>query len=211
MNYFIKRGDQEYGPYTLAVLQQYVAQGNISLQDLARSEGMSDWVPVTKIIGNVSVTPVPSTYGGAASLPADMPLPPNLHWGIVLALGIVTIGIFFAIWAFVQAVWVKKVRPENRALYYLLGYVACIVIAVAIGSPGGALFRLAAIILMIMAMFSMKADIEEYYSMLNPSGLQLSSVLTFFLGVIYLQYHLPEIRELSQQARVATAAAGRLA
>ena len=36
----IKRDLNEYGPYTLADLQRYVAQGNIVMTDLARSEGI---------------------------------------------------------------------------------------------------------------------------------------------------------------------------
>src|SRR4051795_12596976 len=115
MNYFINRGTQEYGPYTLAALQQYVSQGNISQQDLGRSEAMTDWVPVSSILGNVPVT-APSTFGNPVIIPTDLPLPPNLHWAIVLVLSIVTVGIFWLIWLFVQAAWVKKVRAESRAI-----------------------------------------------------------------------------------------------
>ena len=92
MKYYIQRQLQEYGPYTLADLQRYVAQGNILLTDLTRSEGMTDWVPVSQIIGNIPV-PAPSlppaaagtvyagtpateaVYGGGAA-PAGGPIPP---------------------------------------------------------------------------------------------------------------------------------------
>src|SRR5262245_58782940 len=75
MKYYIQRQLNEYGPYTLADLQRYVAQGNILLTDMARSEGMSDWVPVSQVLGNIPV-PVPpqavqpgapATYGGGAA------------------------------------------------------------------------------------------------------------------------------------------------
>src|SRR5258708_26443985 len=75
MNYFIKRELNEYGPYSLADLQKYVASGNILLTDLCRSEGLTDWVPVSQVIGNIPVPaaapqPAPRTvYGGSA--PAD--------------------------------------------------------------------------------------------------------------------------------------------
>jgi GYF domain 2 len=55
MNYFISREGMEYGPYTLADLQRYVASGNVLVTDLARSEGMSDWMPVSQVIGNIPV------------------------------------------------------------------------------------------------------------------------------------------------------------
>jgi hypothetical protein len=70
MNYFIKRDLSEYGPYTLADLQKYVASGNILLTDLCRSEGLADWVPVSQVIGNIPVpaaAPLPvagTVYGG---------------------------------------------------------------------------------------------------------------------------------------------------
>jgi hypothetical protein len=210
MNYFIKRGDQQYGPYTLAALQQYVAQGNISPQDLARSEAMTDWVPVSSILGNVLVT-APVTFASSVNLPSDLPLPPNLHWAVVLALGIVTLGIFWVIWLFVQASWVRKIRPESRALYYLLGYIGAIVVGVLIGGPGGALIRIAGFGLSLAGVFSMRSDIEEHYSRLNPAGLHLSGVMTFFFNAIYFQYHFQEIRELSQRASASSATAGQLA
>ncbi|HWZ82151.1 MAG TPA: DUF4339 domain-containing protein [Terriglobales bacterium] len=55
MNYFISRDGQEYGPYTLADLQRYVAAGSILVTDLTRSEGMTEWVPVSQVIGNIPV------------------------------------------------------------------------------------------------------------------------------------------------------------
>src|SRR5260370_30924617 len=89
MKYYIQRQLNEYGPYTLADLQRYVAQGSILLTDLTRSEGMTDWVPVSQVIGNIpapqpAALPVPgasmsstgmvygssgTVYGGPESLP----------------------------------------------------------------------------------------------------------------------------------------------
>src|SRR5258708_33335862 len=95
MNYLIKRDLSEYGPYSLADLQKYVASGNILVTDLCRSEGLADWVPVSLVIGNIPVPqaaaapqPVagtadggPSAYGGQAGLrggAAPQPPPPHL-------------------------------------------------------------------------------------------------------------------------------------
>jgi hypothetical protein len=136
MNYFIKRDLSEYGPYTLADLQKYVASGNILLTDLCRSEGLTDWVPVSQVIGNIPVpqaaAPQPvagtvyggaSPYGGAQSGYAPQsvsqyPPPPSLHWGVLVLLAVLTCGIFGWVWAFVQAAWVKKVQPGSKALLY---------------------------------------------------------------------------------------------
>jgi hypothetical protein len=138
MNYFIKRDLNEYGPYSLADLQKYVASGNILLTDLCRSEGLTEWVAVSQVIGNIPVpaaAPQPSagtTYGGsagaagaygsqagyAAPVASQYPAPPSLHWGILVLLGVLTCGIFGWVWAFVQAAWVKKVDPQSKALMY---------------------------------------------------------------------------------------------
>ncbi|HEX4652054.1 MAG TPA: GYF domain-containing protein [Granulicella sp.] len=50
MHYHVSRGGQTYGPYTFADLQRYVASGHILLNDLAKSEEMSDWAPVGQIL-----------------------------------------------------------------------------------------------------------------------------------------------------------------
>jgi len=137
MNYFIKRELNEYGPYSLADLQKYVASGNILLTDLCRSEGLTDWVPVSQVIGNIPVpaaAPQPAAgtvYGGGTGAPAygtqagyavqaasQYPPPPSLHWGILVLLAVLTCGLFGWVWAFVEAAWVKKVDPESKALLY---------------------------------------------------------------------------------------------
>jgi GYF domain 2 len=55
MNYFISRAEQQYGPYTLADLQRYVASGDILVTDLTRSEAITEWLPVSQVIGNIPV------------------------------------------------------------------------------------------------------------------------------------------------------------
>src|SRR5215467_13413510 len=112
MNYFIKRDTSEYGPYTLADLQKYVASGNVLLTDLCRSEGLTEWVPVSQVIGNIPVPAAPqpsvgTVYGGqpayATPTVSPFPPPPNLHWGLCVLLGIVTCGIFAVVWLMVEA------------------------------------------------------------------------------------------------------------
>jgi len=55
MNYRIKRGDLEFGPYSLADLQRYLQSGHVLSGDLAQSEGMSEWVPVSQIMAAVPI------------------------------------------------------------------------------------------------------------------------------------------------------------
>src|SRR5437588_10245818 len=152
MNYFIKRDEKEYGPYSLADLQKYVASGNILLTDLCRSEGLTDWVPVSQVIGNIPVPAAPqptqgSVYGGTPSygVPAGQgartgpqyPPPPNLHWAVVLLLTFVTCGLFALVWLVVEGVWLKKVMPDSKGFKYLMVTLALLVlIAILAGAAG---------------------------------------------------------------------------
>ena len=222
MNYFIKRDLNEYGPYTLADLQKYVASGNVLLTDLCRSEGLADWVPVSQVIGNIPVPsapqPAPQTvYGGApagyaAPAASQYPPPPNLHWGICVLLGVVTCGVFGWIWAFVQAAWVKKVDPKSKALIYYAVSIGLFTLMFANaffqGLSGGAgdsastLFligRLGGGIMWLVSAFHMRSSIEEHFNSQEPIGLSLNGVMTFFFSIYYFQYHFTQINEMKRR------------
>jgi len=144
MKYYIQRQLNEYGPYTLADLQRYVAQGSIQLADLTRSEGMTDWVPVSQVIGNI---PIPlaagtaagasgggSVYGGgtvydgstagfgvqALPMQGNPIVPPDFHWGLVLLIGIFTCGLFNYAWLIVEAAFVRKLKTESQGLLFTI-------------------------------------------------------------------------------------------
>jgi hypothetical protein len=228
MNYFIKRDEKEYGPYSLADLQKYVASGNVLLTDLCRSEGLTDWVPVSQVIGNIPVPAAapqpaagtvygaPAAYGAPAGYAApavsQYPPPPSLHWGILILLGVVTCGIFGWVWAFIQAAWVRKVQPESKALLYYGIAVGLFVLmfggAFMAGVQGQAgagrepvllLFRLGGGIMWLVAAFNMRSSIEDHFNSAEPVGLSLNGVMTFFFSIYYFQYHFTRINEMKQR------------
>jgi hypothetical protein len=146
MKYYIQRQLNEYGPYTLDDLQRYVAQGSILLTDLARSEGMTDWVPLSQIIGNIPVqTPPPAmpmatapvyaggtVYGGPTASPqasSPYPIPPDLHWALVLLIGWFC-GIFPLIWLFMQAGFVRKLDRTSNFMTLLIAGICIQLVAV---------------------------------------------------------------------------------
>jgi hypothetical protein len=199
MNYMLMRNGQQYGPYTLADLQRYVAAGNILVSDLVKSEGMEEWVPLSQIIGNIPV-PIPAAPQWTAPQTSPYPPPPNLHWAIVLALQLVTCGLFGWAWAIVQAVWIKKIEPESKAMLYIIIAIALFIAGGAtnasrqVGEFGG-LFSLGGLVMWLVAVFNMKASIEHHFNTVEPIGLQLSAVMTFFFNIIYFQYHFTEIAQ----------------
>jgi len=212
MNYFVKRDLQEYGPYTLAELQRYVASGNVLLTDLCRSEGMNDWVPVSQVIGNIPVpvaAPAPTPASVAAAAAAQYPAPPSLHWAIVLLLAVVTCGLFLWVWAIVEANWMRKIQPASKAMvlwsFAILLSLIEVVLAAFPDDTAKAVaivLRLGGAILWITGAFSMKSSIEEHYNTAEPIGLELNGVMTFFFNVLYFQYHFTKINELRKRQGV---------
>lgn len=205
MNYFIKRDLQEFGPYTLAELQRYVGTGNVLVTDLCRSEALNEWVPVSRVIGNIPVAqpaPAPTAASVAAAAAALYPAPPSLHWGIAVLLAVVTCGLFGWVWAIVQANWMKKVQPSSKALVLWSIAVLLFLIDVVFGVMQteasralAAVFRLGGAILWIVASFNMKNSLEEHYNSAEPIGLDLNGVMVFFFNVYYFQYHFTKINE----------------
>ena len=196
MEYFVKRGEQSFGPYSLSDLQKYVQSGNVAVEDMAQSEGMADWVPVSQVLGNI---PAMVTGGGVAVFadtePQLVPLPPNLHWSIVLILGVLTRQLFNLIWALVQANWARKLSGDNKPMVlvamYPAGMIAGILTTALYRNAGiGGLFILAGAIVYLFGVFSIKAAMEEYYNSTEKVGLQLSGVMTFFFSTVYIQYHI---------------------
>ena len=227
MKYYIQRQLNEYGPYTLADLQRYVAQGSIQLTDLTRSEGMTEWTPVSQVIGNIpipapvqtSFAPGAPAYGGGAiyagsgnayaatgAMPAAIagPVPTDLHWALVLVIGFFTCGLFWWVWWIVEAVFLRKLKSDSKALFFVIlafvcyfagGFIRGMMRAM---NPGetvnyGVPFYLIGFVLFVIAEFQMKNDLEDYYNTTEPINLQLSGVMTFFFAVWYFQHHLSRI------------------
>jgi hypothetical protein len=240
MQYHVSRGSQTYGPYTLADLQRYVASGHILLTDLARSEAMSEWTVVGQILNPVlnqgpaaepapgfvpaapfaPAAPVEPRYGAPdAAYPVPVsayPDPPNLHWGLVLLIDVLTGGIFQIAWNFVMAAWLKRVQWNNQAiLFYALGYVTLLLYLgmlvplflgvmhhAAMGSwVGLRLVGLVSWILRLVARYSFKAGLEEHFNRLEPIGYHMNGVLLFFFGGLYIQAELNRINEIKLAIR----------
>lgn len=229
MQYFLRRGEQLSGPYTLADLQRYVQSGDISSDDLTQSEGMTDWMPVSQVLGNIPAIAV--TSGGAAAAPAPgrelVPLPPNWHWSIVLILGLGTrlwfnlvrelvplppnwhrsivlilgLGIwqlFNLVWVLIQANWACKLSNDNKPMVLVAMYPASIIagILVIVMFRGSGLVVLSGLVILggvasyLVGVFTIRAAMEDYYLSVEPIGLTLSPIMTFFFTTTYIQYHI---------------------
>lgn len=150
----------------------------------------------------------PPQYGAPAH---QQLIPPALHWALVLLISIFT-GIFGIIWAFVQASFVKKIDPRNNAILLYVFYAVLAVIAISLSIAGIAasanaddpsagsglmaislLFNLGGAACFIVGAFKIKKSMETYYNTVEPIGLKLSGVMTFFFNILYFQYHFTRI------------------
>ena len=224
MKYFVGRGDQQYGPYTLDELGSLVAPGSVAPADWVRREDSADWVAASQVVRTGTATapaapPVlpyggPRAHGvaqpyGAAQPPAygqagPYPDPPEMHWALVLLLGIVTCGIFLIVWAFRQAAYAKKLDPSNRSMLfyviYAVSYTLEILFTVANAvSPNDSVeivarvFQLGGVVCLLVGAFALRDTLEKHFQSEEPVGLRLSGVITFFFNTLYFQYHLSRI------------------
>jgi hypothetical protein len=131
-------------------------------------------------------------------LQKPMPKAPRLHWGWVLALQLLTRGLFSVIWLIVQANWVRRVNGTSRAFVLsivnacaLPAFVLLIAIEALVKAGQTAIGIITAcgvvgiLILSIWTTFQLRYELES-----DPIGIPLGGVATLFLGVIYFQYHL---------------------
>jgi hypothetical protein len=214
MQYQVSRNGQLYGPYTLEDLQRYVASGHILYTDLAKSEEMPEWLPVSQILGAPPAYAAPATYAPAPA--GAYPDAPNLNWAFELLLGFLTCVLFVVVWNLVIAAWAKRVQPTSHALMYYI--VATVLIVLNFGgsygnmiaamhhhphhqSVFGGIIALATWVVRLIARFTLRDTLEQHYNGPEPLGLRLSAVMTFFFGGIYFQYKLNRINEMKETLR----------
>ena len=160
--------------------------------------------------------------------PSAGPIPNGMHWALLLVLGF--IPLFPLIWLLaVQMSFVKKVDPRNQSMkLFLLGIGLEIlafpiifggamlggllaggdefgaggsVIAI-LGSLLGFGVILGAVICILMAIFKMRSSLVSYYNTVEPIGLRLSGVMTFFFNMYYFQYHFSRIHDWKTTGRL---------
>ena len=174
---------------------------------------MSDWVPVSQILGNI---PIPAPAQVLASPPQDLiPLPPNIHWVLVLIIMIISrfIGLVFIlftwVWSLVLANWARRLVNKNTAMVLVAMYPAGILaggVTIAVGTASnttalivlGFVFLLAGVISYVLGIFKIRDAMEDYYNSKENIALTLSGVMTFFFSIIYLQYHINRIAKWKQ-------------
>jgi len=188
MNYWIARGTQKHGPYSLEDVRGMLGAGSIAPGDLAWKDGMPQWLPVGQVLATqpAAAGGAPPPYGYAPPQQVAQPvyypppIPSDLHWGLVLLFSILTFGIFGIVWIFIEASYVKRIDPRSNAIVLLVV---------------SFLVPFAGLICFFIAIFSMRNSLATYYNYTEPINLRLSGVMTFFFSTLYFQHHLTRIAQ----------------
>jgi vacuolar-type H+-ATPase subunit I/STV1 len=212
MSYFVSRDGKQYGPYSAETIRKYLAEGSLLVSDSVRGEAQQTWQPLGQVFGPPVVStpvrpPVSTTSGGVPGAPVQsVVMPPDLHWAVVLLLGITVIFTF--VWVFVQARWVRKLDPASNGIVafviwtisIVVYYVFCIAIAMQPGSDSEAMFGILILVSMLVGLVSfyigiygLRRSMLNYFNSTENIQLRLSGVMTFFFSIYYLQYHMSRI------------------
>jgi hypothetical protein len=132
-----------------------------------------------------------------------LPAPPSLHWGVLLALTLVTFGEFPVIWGVVLAIWLKRLTGTWKPLIWfsIVGVLDAAWVVMAIRNPklldisssGSGAFLTA------FAVFSLRRHVVKHYNTIEPINLKISGWKTFFGSIFYLQYRLTKIARLKRE------------
>jgi len=214
--YLLARNGQQQGEYSLNDLQRMVSEGSAMVTDLVWKEGMASWVPLLNVLpspsmppGSLPPPPLPAQvaygYPPPAAAGTAYLMPPSMPWGLVLLCTILTLGIFYWVWIFRQSNFIRKLDPtDSSRLLLIIGLAGSIAsnvgAVVAEGSQQGlsSLLQLAGTVSLIVAVFKMRTSMESYYNSVEPIGLKLSGVMTFFFSVLYFQHHFSRISRWKQ-------------
>jgi hypothetical protein len=166
----------------------------------------------------------PGGFGGQPMMPQGGgygggqvgPMPPDMQWWLVLIIGMLC-GLFTLFWIWKQVMFVKKIDPQTTApKFYGMGIVGIIggymLMFLGMAFATGRLTELAvvfpmlgmvvvlgSIVCLYIGHFKMRASIHNYYTMVEPMGINLmdtsGAILTFFFSIYFFQYHFYNIAE----------------
>ncbi len=155
-------------------------------------------------------------YGTVAAPAVAGPVPPDLHWALVLLFGFLC-SIFSLVWVFIEAGFVKRIKPDSNHLMLIITgmvmqigtVIVCYALLITLAATGksneppvgsliflGVLFVvgwIGGLVTHIIGNFKMRAAMVEYYNTVEAINLHLSPVLTFFFPLFYFQHHFSRI------------------
>lgn len=100
MKITIARGDQQYGPYTIDEVKNYLATGHLSYSDLALRDGGTQWMPLSTVLG-------------IAPPPPALIQPKERNVGMLILMGFAWTMVFWFTGLIVAGGVAGAMNPEN--------------------------------------------------------------------------------------------------
>lgn len=147
---------------------------------------------------NHAPIPPPKDYEVRSNQPGNVKAllsPPSLHWAIVLALSIITLGAFVWVWAFVQAIFIRRLTGTWKPLvWFSVGFG---LLAVGFLRDQEPLMSLAGWVC-FPGVFSVRRYLLRHYNSLEPINLKIRWRWTALGSIFYLQHHFTRIAHLKR-------------
>ena len=122
MKIFVGKNDEQYGPFTVNQINESIAKGEFSLEDLGWYEGLDEWKPLRNIEGIIDAAVIASNVSSSSNNTnaSSEHVPSNLVWGILstlcccLPLGIVSIVYASKVEGYVFAGDIEKAKENSK-------------------------------------------------------------------------------------------------
>ena len=122
MKIFVGKNDEQYGPFTVNQINESIAKGEFSLEDLGWYEGLDEWKPLRNIEGIIDAAVIASNVSSSSNNTnaSSEHVPSNLVWGILstlcccLPLGIVSIVYASKVEGYVIAGDIEKAKENSK-------------------------------------------------------------------------------------------------
>ena len=67
MKIFVGKNDEQYGPFTVNQINESIAKGEFSLEDLGWYEGLDEWKPLRNIEGIIDAAVIASNVSSSSN------------------------------------------------------------------------------------------------------------------------------------------------
>ncbi|MDO8388297.1 MAG: hypothetical protein Q7T13_18110 [Polaromonas sp.] len=148
-------------------------------------------------MSDVQTEPFMRPAQGHQAADQRFPAPPKLHWSLLVLFTVMTFGIFLLVWMFIQSSWARKVDPGSQATAFFAGemflYMLSLVFAASSSSALKSLelpLLLGSCIPFYAGVYSIRRTMLDHYNKVEAIPLEISGAMTFFFGLLHLQYHM---------------------
>jgi hypothetical protein len=150
----------------------------------------------------------------------EYPAPPSMPWGLLLTAFVVIDIVFhfslpkpiapiffnlvFHAWGVYLRFWIRDLEPKATSIYWTLATFCCDAIClflffIEVQTPlvgfGILLYWFFSFALGITSIYVVRHELQKHYTEVEPFGLRLGGVMTFFFSYVYFQWHLGFIGE----------------